>query len=488
MKDFRLKSAEAFAHRNPQGRWLLARDRLQPDCAPVVQPKFTIPERAQIYTIGSCFARNIETYLAVLGYDIPTLSYVGQGREYGSRDNGILNRYSPAAIWQDLDWFRTVRDTGGTVDLANSGHLGLETPEGWIDLHIGGMVPVTQSRFVERRQQIYDIIRATSTADCVTITLGLIEVWFDRESGLYIHAAPASRGLMEHGDRFEFHVLSYASCYKYILDTVEFLKENGCCNVLLTTSPVPLAQTFTDLDVIVANMQSKSLLRAVCGEIAQGVDIVDYFPAYEMVQGTRDWRVFEDDLIHVSRSYIAKVVKALGASHLNFSGAQQNMLNAFVLGLDEHWAQALEALQQAQVPDNDLARCIAAAIHANCSDPAAARAYLTDIDAHGLHPVFWQFYLDAASLCQAPETYLKTGRELAEHMRANLPVKIKYGIALDRAGSHTQAKDYLTALAKAHPKAPRVFMALAGMCQAAGDDTGRDYWNQQAKSIFSGGL
>lgn len=486
MTGVRRSSDEAFAQRHPQGRWALARDRLQPVCAPQVQPTFTVPEGAQIYTVGSCFARNIETYLAVLGYDIPTLSYIGQSREYGNRDNGILNRYSPAAIWQDFDWFRAVRATGGKVDLDNSGHLGLETPDGWIDLHIGGMVPVTKSRFLERRQQIYDIIATACTADCVTLTLGLIEAWFDRETGLYIHAAPAPRSLTKHRDRFEFHVLSYETCHAYVRKTIDFIQENGRCKVLLTTSPVALAQTFTDQDVIVANMQSKSLLRTVCGEIAQTFDGVDYFPAYEMVQGTRDWGVFEDDLIHVSRSYVAKIVQALGVSHLNFTSGHHNMLSAFLLALDEHWTPALEALQQAQMPDNDTARTIAAAIRANSADPDAARACLSSIDVQGLHPVFWQFYLEAASLCLAPETYLKIGADLAGHERANLPLRIKYGLALNRAGHHAQAKDYLSALAQAHPKAPRVFTALARICQLAGDETGHAYWEQCARSVFAG--
>lgn len=486
MTDFRKPSAEAFADRNPLGRWALARNRLQPVCAPRVNPRFTLSEGAQVYTVGSCFARNIETYLAVLGYDVPTLSYVGQSREYGNRDNGILNRYSPAAIWQDLDWFRRVRERGGTVDMANSGHLGLETSGGWVDLHIGGLVPVTQARFLERRQQIYDIVAASCTADCVTITLGLIEVWRDRETGLCIHGAPASRGLADHRDRFEFQVLSYRSCYDYIHDTIEFLQEHGRCRILLTTSPVPLAQTFTGLDVIVANMQSKSQLRTVCGEIARRFDIVDYFPAYEMVQGTRDWSVFEADLIHVSRGYVARIVKALGESHLNFSDAQQNMLSAFVLALDEDWDGALDALQEAQVPGNGPARTVAAAIHANSAAPEAARTCLEGIDAQALHPVFWQFYLDAASLCLRPETYLKTGAELAGHERANLALKIKYALALERAGEPGRARDYLDALAKAHPRAQRVFTALSRMCRAAGDEAGAAHWEARADAVFSG--
>jgi hypothetical protein len=53
--------------------------------------------------------------------------------------------------------------------------------------------------------------------------------------------------------------------------------------VLLTVSPVPLTATASGQHVLVATVQSKSVLRAVAGEICAAREGVDYFPSYEIV-------------------------------------------------------------------------------------------------------------------------------------------------------------------------------------------------------------
>ena len=58
---------------------------------------------------------------------------------------------------------------------------------------------------------------------------------------------------------------------------------NPKLKILLTVSPVPLTATATDQHVMVATMQSKSILRAVAGALAGDDPDVDYFPSYEIV-------------------------------------------------------------------------------------------------------------------------------------------------------------------------------------------------------------
>jgi hypothetical protein len=70
-------------------------------------------------------------------------------------------------------------------------------------------------------------------------------------------------------------------------DMTEFLSRLKAVNrhsrVLLTVSPVPLTATAEDRHVMVSTMHSKSVLRAVAGELAAQHDFVDYFPSYELV-------------------------------------------------------------------------------------------------------------------------------------------------------------------------------------------------------------
>ncbi|WP_281177571.1 GSCFA domain-containing protein [Rubellimicrobium mesophilum] len=60
-------------------------------------------------------------------------------------------------------------------------------------------------------------------------------------------------------------------------------KANPKLQFILTVSPVPLTATKSGKHVLVATMQSKSVLRAVAGHIADRNEYVDYFPSYEII-------------------------------------------------------------------------------------------------------------------------------------------------------------------------------------------------------------
>jgi len=57
--------------------------------------------------------------------------------------------------------------------------------------------------------------------------------------------------------------------------------------------------TFSTMDIVVANTWAKSLLRAVAQEWATAHSNVDYFPSYEMVEKSDRAAVWESDLRHV---------------------------------------------------------------------------------------------------------------------------------------------------------------------------------------------
>ena len=58
-----------------------------------------------MFTIGSCFARNIEEYLLRLGLIVPTMSFSAPRSELPSaeRETGLLNKYTPDSIAVELD-------------------------------------------------------------------------------------------------------------------------------------------------------------------------------------------------------------------------------------------------------------------------------------------------------------------------------------------------------------------------------------------------
>ncbi len=319
---------------NPNADWSDAGPRLAPQAWPAFTPGFVVPAGGTVFTVGSCFARNIEEHVARLGFRVPTLEFsVPDAERAGARGNAVINKYTPAAIRQEFEWTRTVLEAGGTVAPEHVAALAFPCADNnQIDLQLGGFRPVSPERLLARRQELFDAFRHAFTADCVVLTLGLVEAWRDETTGLAIQQAPATAAFRRDLARFTFHRLDFATCRADVqaaIDTVRAV--NPSATFLITTSPVPLDRTFTDDDVITATMYGKSVLRAVCGEIVAANARVDYFPSYESVMLTRDWSVFQNDRRHVSDAFVGKIVQRLLDTYFREAPIDRRMAHAAYL-------------------------------------------------------------------------------------------------------------------------------------------------------------
>ena len=350
--------------RNKHGSWKHARERLLDEVWPVITPSFELPPGGKIFTIGSCFARNIEEHLQRLGFEIPMLKFRVPAEEWPARANGILNKYTPPAIFQEIEWAKKIIVRDGVVRESDCADFRFDCDGDFcIDTNLGGFSLVSRHRYFERRCQIYEVFKELFTADCVAVTLGLIEAWFDREKGVYIQELPSGKIFAKQAQRFAFEALTYEQCRDYVQRSVDTVREvNKNAKILITTSPVPLSRTFTTDDVITANSHSKAVLRAVAGDIAAANVAIDYFPSYESVSGTKNWQIWGDDLLHVSDAFVGKVVSRLTdiycpgipqsrKKYLDFYMASKgdNLNEAFELGeelTDNNSPEYLERLSQ----------------------------------------------------------------------------------------------------------------------------------------------
>jgi tetratricopeptide (TPR) repeat protein len=309
-----LKAATADA----SSRWPArgTANRLEPECWPVLHPSFRLPLGSTVYTIGSCFARNIEAHLATLGFRVPTVEFFEQNADFaGAVGSQILNRYTPPAIHQELLWTRSIMERDDIVRLEDIEKFLLVASNGKVlDLHVraDNQTFVTPEEALRRRRLLYSLCRNAFTSDVVVITLGLIECWLDLAHELYVEFTPVLR---RHEERFKFVKLDYPTALGFVKDAIDLIKENGT-KVLLTTSPVPLGRTFTGDDVIIANTYSKSVLRAIAGYIADTYDCVDYFPSYESVMLTKRPEVWQNDLIHIEAAFVGRVMARVVDSYV----------------------------------------------------------------------------------------------------------------------------------------------------------------------------
>ncbi|MFC1664991.1 GSCFA domain-containing protein [Pseudomonadota bacterium] len=155
-------------------------------------------------------------------------------------------------------------------------------------------------------------------ADTVILTLGLVEAWIDKENGR------AWQGFLgntvqgrSYDDRAEFKVLSYEECLSEVRKCIDLVNGFGKKkNIIVTVSPVPLEYTFRDVDVIVANRYSKSVLRVVAEIVTQEYDNAFYFPSMEVVTDCVGWpNAYKEDKRHVRIEVFAETIAPLFIEH-----------------------------------------------------------------------------------------------------------------------------------------------------------------------------
>lgn len=313
MTDTELEAAIERSAQNRAGRWpeRTSQNRLEPECWPALNPGFNLASGSRVFTIGSCFARNVEQHLASLGFDVPARRFLNEAIAGGrSEGDEILNKYTPPSIYQELAWTKRIRDRDGTVTEEDIKPFLLDLGDGRVvDLQhrLTNQFGISRDKAIEQRRALYGLFANAFESETVIITLGLIECWLDRTTGQYVEFGPFMR---KHnaGNRFAFRRLKFTEALEFTRKSIDLLLEDGPRNLMITTSPVPLSRTFTGDDVIVANTYSKSVLRAVAGQIAEEYPRVDYFPAYESVMLTKQTYVWTNDLTHVQGEFVARVV------------------------------------------------------------------------------------------------------------------------------------------------------------------------------------
>jgi len=318
----RVRYEEAIARaRHPASKWpgRGSGNRLEPEAWPVIRPRFRLSAGDTVFTLGSCFARNIERHLELLGFEVPCAAYKVPLEEWsGGFGSGILNKYTVHSMRDELAWAAAAQGEGASE--ARLGEFLLPVGgEQCIDLMLAGFAPVTRARALERRRELAALYRHAFTAEVVVMTLGLIETWRDAERGAYIQQTPNATMARMAPQRWEFEIVSYEDALQAMRDAIELLTRTGRPDkkILVTTSPVPMARSFSGEDVLVANTYSKSVLRAVCGAVTREYANVDYAPSYESAMLSRTPEVWEDDLVHVTTAFVGKIVERTLAAYVS---------------------------------------------------------------------------------------------------------------------------------------------------------------------------
>ncbi|MBM7853479.1 hypothetical protein JOD31_003740 [Methylopila capsulata] len=211
-----------------------------------------------IVAFGSCFANNISNYLNNLGYNVATkkdnVAYISK------MGDGMVNTY---AIRQQFEW--AWNNVVPKADLWR----GYDAEEFGYDENVR-----------LRTAELFD------SADVFIITLGLSEIWYDEPTGeVFWRAVPKDKYDPE---RHKFRVAGFNESLENLRAIYSLIRERKPeATIVFTVSPIPLAATFRPISCIVANAESKAILRAALGELLRDCQPTDaklmYFPSYEIV-------------------------------------------------------------------------------------------------------------------------------------------------------------------------------------------------------------
>ncbi len=279
--------------------------------------KWSIPADARIATAGSCFAQHVTRHLRqngmhVLDVEPPPetlpqalhkkFGYVTYSARYGNIYTTLqllqlaeeaVGLFSPqAGVWRKAERFYDALRPG-------------VEPEG-----LGSFEEV----LAQRKSHLAQVRRMLETMDVFIFTLGLTEAWIQKASGTVYPTAPGT--IAGSFDAAQFAFVNFG--FREVLDAFESFRqlvgslrpEGSRPKILLSVSPVPLTATASGKHVLQATAYSKSVLRAVAGQLADEYDDIDYFPSFEIItnQAARG-QFYEDNL----RSVTADGVKAVMA-------------------------------------------------------------------------------------------------------------------------------------------------------------------------------
>lgn len=274
----------------------------------------------RIATAGSCFAQHIGRRLRAAGFDhvdlepAPADLPADQAAEwgYGLYSARYGNVYTARQLVQLLqratgrftpreDWW--ARD-GGVVDPFRP----------TIEPEPFGSVGELRALRRDHLERVAELFRV---ADVLVFTMGLTEAWLSREDGACFALCPGTAGGTYDAGRHRLLNMSTAEVRADMEAFVMLARDlNPRLEVILTVSPVSMMATATPQQVAVATVYSKSVLRAVAGELTAAHPFIDYFPAYDIVTGPASrGAFFQDGMREVTPEGVAHVMSVFFDQH-----------------------------------------------------------------------------------------------------------------------------------------------------------------------------
>lgn len=354
-----------------------------------VERNLSFRDETSFFTIGSCFANELRYALEIRGLTVYPkiqpkihchfLPKKKQSFRWGEWDERVhLQFYNTFSLRQEFE------KAFGLWQQDDADHFVLEDVDGttfW-DPYRRAIHTSTLDGLLDIKHALDNALRdGIHQADTLVVTLGMTETFFRTDN---------NRAVCQYNkhfvDRLQFKQTDFASN----MDNIDaicrlYFGTYPERKMVLSVSPVALAQTFARQDVVVANAASKSTLRAVAHEISSKWPNVIYWPSYEACMWGAE--SFEQDMRHVTGARVASIMEAFLEAHCATTDEERASRRAadVAAAMAERHLREEQKARQALAVQADKARQREAALVAKAeriADELERRRALTDAKAH----------------------------------------------------------------------------------------------------------
>jgi hypothetical protein len=302
----------------------------------IYKKKWEIRPEEKIATAGSCFAQHISKYMKSSGFNVMDLEppphwnvlHSKSGNVIGTIDEDVAKRFGYLLYSARFGNIYTVHQLLQLFKEA----LGLCQPQSAVWEKDGrfwdALRPAVEPQglgsseevLFHRQAHLKKVLTMFNTMDVLIFTLGLTEAWIHKQSCTVYPTAPGTLAGTYDPETFIFKNFRFNEILDAFIEFMDLLRANRQNKILpkllLTVSPVPLTATASGKHVLQATIYSKSLLRAVAGELESRFENIDYFPSYEIVTNPASRGVFyETNLRSVRNEAVAIVMKHFLQQH-----------------------------------------------------------------------------------------------------------------------------------------------------------------------------
>ncbi|MBO9473258.1 GSCFA domain-containing protein [Shimia sp. R10_1] len=309
-------------------------ERAPLDPGTLYSPDIMIDRKARVVTAGSCFAQHVGRSLREAGMNVldaePIDSAVSDttANQYGYR----LYSARYGNIYTVRQMLQLLREAFGSWQPEN---IVWEKDDRFFDALRPSVEPLglpTREDVLDHRAEHLKAVREVfSNFDVFIFTLGLTEAWVSKGNGTTYPTCPGTIAGTFDSSIFQFHNFKYLEIKNDFLKVRRLIKTRvPHAKFVLTVSPVPLTATASRRHVEVATIYSKSVLRAVAGELSDRLKDVEYFPSFEIItsQNARG-SYFEANLRNVSRLGVETAMSQFMTAHnISYSPRRNRALQA----------------------------------------------------------------------------------------------------------------------------------------------------------------